>query len=368
MPRVLVLGTGLIGTSTALALQQGDGYDVLLHDLLPAHVDEAARRGAGRLWDGIEHVDLALVAVPPGRTAAALAALQSSDVASTYTHVASYQSQVQAEIEALSADVSAVVGGHPLAGRETAGPASASAELFVGRPWAICPSAASTHSAVQDVRDLAEAVGAEPVVLGPADHDRAVALLSHLPQVAASALAALLADQDDIAPELSGPGLVDTTRLAASSPQLWTEILQGNAREVAPVVRGLAELLTHLAQDLDTLSSDGRQGGSTSEAAIARVSELLVRGNAGRARVPVKRGLSDAGFAAVSVDVDDRPGQLANLLLAAAAAEVNVEDVRVDHVPGRPTGTIALVVAADRASHLVRALAAADWRVRQDAR
>ena len=355
MQRVLVVGAGLIGTSVGLALQQTGEHDVLVHDPDPQHLVVAVQRGAGRPWDGSQTADLVVVAAPPRHTAQVLIDLQSRDVALTYTHTTSFQSQVQAEIEALTSDLSAVVGGHPLAGRETSGPAGASADLFVGRPWAVCPAPTSGAKSAQAVMDLATAVGAEPLVLSPQAHDRAVALLSHLPQVTASALASLLAERADLGLALSGPGLADTTRLAASSPALWTDILVGNRHEVVPVVRELAAVLERLAAALESTSPGSR--------AADDVTALLRRGNDGRALVPVKRGAGDEGFRAVSVDVDDQPGRLAALLHSAAAVGVNVEDVRVDHVPGRPTGVISLLVATASEAALAVALTAEGWRV-----
>lgn len=375
MADVLVVGCGLIGTSIGLALR-GE-LDVVLHDRASSVLAQAAARGAGRAWDRRETATTAVVAVPPGRTAGALKALQDRDLAQTYTHVASVQSQVQREIEFLKSDLSSIVGGHPLAGRESSGPSAATADLFVGRPWAVCPNSMSRPEAVSEVRRLAQACGAHPVEIDADGHDASVALLSHLPQVAASALAGLLAaaasasDPNDGSPGapgrprdgnpavLSGPGLVDTTRLAASDPELWTEILQLNAAHVAPLVRDLAAQLTALA---DALGS--KEGGPGLELdGAARVRSFLEQGNRGRALVPVKRGeLSDA-FAPVRVSVDDRPGRLAALLTAAGDAGVNVEDVHVEHVPGRPTGVIELLVDVHATTTLTASLNAAGWHV-----
>jgi prephenate dehydrogenase len=358
---VLVLGCGLIGTSIGMAV--GSDADVLLFDVDAERVALAVRRGAGRAWDGRETVTTVVVAVPPHVTATQLFEAQARHLARTYTHVASVQSQVQYEVEALGCDLSTVVGGHPLAGRESSGPAAAVADLFVGRPWALCALPESSLQALEDVRHLAQMCGAEPVELGAEAHDAAVALLSHLPQVAASALAGLLENQGAIGTlptALSGPGLVDTTRLAASDPALWTQILQLNAAHVAPVVQALARELAALGTALEELAEDGL--GLPSDAA-ARVHAFLVRGNQGRALVPVKRGeLSDA-FGRVRISVDDEPGRLAALLTAAGSLGVNVEDVHVEHVPGKPQGVIELLVGTERVDYLGETLIEAGWRV-----
>jgi prephenate dehydrogenase len=367
MADVLIVGCGLIGTSIGLAVR-GD-LEVTLHDSSPAVVAAAVARGAGRAWDGRETATTVVAAVPPRVTAGVLLEVQQRNLGQTYTHVSSVQSQVQREVEALGCDLSSLVGGHPLAGRESSGPGAATADLFVGRPWALCPSATSTASAVADVRRLAEACGAIPIELDADDHDASVALLSHLPQVAASALAGLLVPADPaLAADqahavLSGPGLADTTRLAASDPLLWAEILQLNAAHVAPAVRALADHLAELAAALEIQAAVAGEGQAEDLRATRVVEGFLTRGNRGRAVVPVKRGELSEAFGRVGVNVDDEPGRLAALLVAAGAAGVNVEDVHVEHVPGKPQGVIELLVDLGAVGTLRTALESAGWQV-----
>ena len=361
MSDVLIVGCGLIGTSIGLALQAA-GRDVQLQDDLPAVTREAAARGAGRVWDGAEAADVVVVAVPPRATAGVLHELQRLGVGRTFTHVASVQSHVQREVEALGCDMSLLVGGHPLAGRETSGPGAATGDLFVGRPWALCPTPASSAQALGTVRSLVLDCGADPVLLPAQEHDASVALLSHLPQVTASALAGSLAGAAGGASlQLSGPGLVDTTRLAASDPDLWSQILELNAAHVAPLARALAERLDGLAEALEELGVAAGTGDGQS--AGARLRRFLVEGNEGRALVPVKRGALSEAFAPVRVSVRDEPGRLAALLSDAGAAGVNVEDVHVEHVPGRPTGVIELLVRTEDVARLAKALREHDWSV-----
>lgn len=362
---VVVVGCGLIGASVGLALRQS-GADVLLGDALPEAVDQAVRRGAGRAWDGRETAGVALVAVPPEQTSAALCRVQKLDLAVTYTHVASVQSQVQREIEALSTDPSAVIGGHPLAGRERSGPSAATADLFVGRPWAVCAGRLTSARAHADLIALIQAVGADPVELSAEAHDAAVAVLSHLPQLVSSALAATLVAEQRLTDEphrlrLAGPGVVDTTRLAASDPDLWLQILELNARELAPVARVVGERLVAAAAALHEVGT-GASGARRAQA-LDVLRTLLRDGNAGRALVPVKRGVREDAFAPLRVTVSDEPGRLAALLTDAGAAGVNVEDVHVEHVPGRPTGIIELLVGRADVARLGAALTAAGWLV-----
>jgi len=348
---VLVVGAGLLGTSIGLALASV-GVGVHLVDSEPKHLHAAVERGAGRVWNGADRVDLAVVAVPPRITAELLERLQRLDIARTYTHVASVQAHVQAEVEARRLDLSCVVGGHPMAGAALSGPAAASADLFTGRPWCVCPLSESTAEAVADVWALALAVGGAPVSLSAAEHDRAVALVSHLPQIVASGLAGLLTDP--VALTLAGPGLVDTTRIAGSDPDLWTDVLTANAVLIEPLVGRLIAALQELRSALADPPSPARD---------AAIHGYLSLGRAGRGLVPVKRGSGSAAFEVVQVRLDDRPGELARLLSQASDLRVNVEDVRVDHLEGRPHGVVSLSLTPGQARHLAASLAATGWTV-----
>jgi prephenate dehydrogenase len=356
MTTVLVVGAGLIGTSIGMALH-GERR-VLLADADADRLAQAMRRGAGERWDETTAVDVAVVAVPPAATASVLEDLRRRDISRMLTHVASTQTRVQRDLETLHVDTSTICGGHPLAGREVAGPGGASARLFAGRPWVVCPLAGTSDLAVDAVTDLATSCGAEPLVMSPEDHDGAVALSSHLPQLVASGLAAALLGGSAEAVGVSGPGLQDTTRIAASDPELWADILTANAAQIAPLVRQLADELGRTADALAVLADqpDGSE-------ALAVLRDLLVRGNRGRALVPVKRGVLDRDVAVVAVRVPDEPGRLADLLVRAAAAGVNVEDLRVEHLTGRPTGVVELLVRSRQQAPLQAALAAAGLEV-----
>lgn len=358
---LLIVGTGLIGTSIGLALR--GQADVVLADRDEAAVSAAVDRGAGRLWNGNEPVAHALLAVPPREVAREFQRLHPLGRARTYSHVASTQGAVQREVEAAVGDLRQFCGSHPMAGRESAGPQAAAADLFEGRPWALCPSPETLPQTVAATRLIAKLCGAEPLVLTPEEHDSAVALVSHLPQVTASALAATLlarAEQDAAPIRLAGPGLQDTTRVAASAPDLWVDVLSSNAAAVAPLVRALAQELAAAADRLDELA--GLVGPPTMHSAQA-LEDLLRRGNEGRRLVPVKAGKHDRDFVVVQVGVPDRPGQLAGVLVSAADAGVNVEDVRVEHLVGRPRGVIELLVHATALARARAALSAAGWDV-----
>lgn len=362
--RVLVSGTGLIGTSVALALRD-KGTEVFLSDADPATAKLAGDLGAGTvvpdLRDAKGVADIAVLAMPPAVVGRELAYAQECAVADVYTDVASVKVLPVRQARDLGCDLETYVPAHPLAGREKHGPAAAQADLFLGRTWAICPLPETSRDAVDAVTGLAVACGADPVVTDPATHDRWVALVSHAPHLVAVAMAARLAPKNVPADalKLAGGGLRDVTRIAAGDSALWTQILSANAGPVAEIVAEVAEDLAAAARILARLP----QGTSAAGAGIAGVSGLLDRGRAGTARIPGKHGGGPRNFTVVQVVIADRPGELARLFNAAGAAGVNIEDIRLEHSPGLPVGVAELSVRPDQVATLLDAMEAGGWPV-----
>jgi len=166
--RVAVIGTGLIGTSVALALRER-GAGVWLADADPEAARLAAHLGAGELLpeDTAQAswvpADVAVIAVPPSAVADTLAAAQARALAACYTDVASVKRLPVEQARARGCDMASYVPGHPLAGREKHGPAAARADLFLGRTWALCPEPETSEEAVAAVTALVTACGAVPM-------------------------------------------------------------------------------------------------------------------------------------------------------------------------------------------------------------
>ena len=353
--KIAVIGTGLIGTSIALALRER-GSTVWLTDSDPAAARLAADLGAGELLPDATNdpADVAVIAVPPAAVAATLAEAQTRNLAHSYTDVASVKQLPVADARNQGCDLTRYVPGHPLAGREKHGPAAARADLFLGRTWALCPLPETSEAAIQAVTDLVRTCGAVPVRTDPAAHDRWVALISHAPHLVAAAMAARLEEAPGEALDLAGQGLRDVTRIAAGDTALWTQILSGNA---APVAEVLAAVAADLAEAARVLAED-----DDSDKAVAA---LLDRGQAGVARIPGKHGGAPREFAVVQVVIPDQPGELARLFDATGAAGVNIEDVRIEHSPGLPVGVAELSVRPAEAGVLLDALEAGGWPVRR---
>jgi prephenate dehydrogenase len=353
--RLLVVGTGLMGTSLGLAARAG-GLDVTLTDPDPDHLRLAAERGAGTPvpWEGLENaavVDLAVVAAPPLAIAAVAGRLLQAAPRTVVSHMASVQSHVERELRIQHAPLAAFVGGHPIAGRELSGPRHASGEIFRDRAWIVCPTPETRVDAEAAVEELARVCGGTPVVMSAIRHDEVFARLSHVPQLVASALAAGLAELDAAAVGLAGSGLRDTTRLADSDPDLWSEVAAANSEELASGLRDVAARLSAVADRL--ARGDGADA----------VRDLMRTGRAGRALLPGKHGGAAAQLLVLRVLVPDSPGALANLLTLVAEAGVNVEDVHVEHEPGQPVGTAELAIAPAARDRLTSVLEAAGWEV-----
>jgi prephenate dehydrogenase len=373
--RVLVAGTGLIGTSIALALRD-KGTEVWLTDADPATAKLAADLGAGTvvtdLRDAKGIADVAVLAMPPAAVGRELAHAQECAVADAYTDVASVKVLPARHARDLGCDLETYVPGHPLAGRERHGPAAAQADLFLGRTWALCPLPETSQDALDAVTALAVACGADPVVTDPRTHDQWVALVSHAPHLVAVAMAARLAPSDvpGDALRLAGQGLRDVTRIAAGDSALWTQILTANAGPVAEVVAAVAEDLADVARLLAgtaaaTQASEEPQPPERTRGNAGGVTGLLDRGREGNGRIPGKHGGKPRNFTVVQVVLADRPGELARLFNAAGAAGVNIEDIRLEHSPGLPVGVAELSVRPDQAGPLLDAMEAGGWPVRR---
>lgn len=361
MRTALVIGTGLIGTSAALTLA-GRGVTVHLVDHDPARARTAAALGAGTEEPPAGPVDLAIVAVPPAHTATTLAAAMRAGSARGYLDVASVKGGPRRELEALGLDLASYIGTHPMAGKESSGPLAATADLFEGRPWVLTPTPGTDTEVLNLALELVALCRAVPVVMDADAHDRAVALVSHTPQLISSMVAARLEDADEAAVRLCGQGIRDVTRIAASDPRMWVEILTANPGPVADVLAGVAADLDETVEALRALQSADeakRRGGSEG------IEDVLRRGNAGRVRVPGKHGAAPASYETVAVLISDRPGELARIFADAGSAGVNIEDVRIEHATGQEAGLVQLMVEPSAAPVLSAALRERGWSIRR---
>lgn len=356
----VVVGTGLIGTSVALCLA-GHGVQVHLRDADDDSGRTASALGAGRLDPPAEPADLAVVAVPPALVGQVFAEVQQEGLARHCMDVASVKRGPLRDAEALGCDLSSCIGSHPMAGRELSGPLAAQAALFKGRPWVLTPTERTGTETLNLALELIALCGAVPVLMDAAEHDRAVALVSHTPQLVASLMAARLETAEPSTVRLAGQGLRDVVRTAASAPAMWMDILDANAGVVADVLDDLAADLTATVRALRDLSAPPGTGRA---AGAGRLADLLRRGNAGHGRIPGKHGEAATRYDSVAVLIGDQPGELARLLADVGATGVNVEDVKIEHSPRDASGLVELSVTSGTTPGLAAALQARGWGVR----
>jgi prephenate dehydrogenase len=351
--RVAILGTGLIGTSIGMAARR-NGCEVRGYDVDPEVLGRAASRGGlegtGSLSECVSGADLVLVCTPiPAIPETAVRALEDAPDA-VVSDVGSVKAEVVGGVERGAADASRFVGGHPMGGSELSGPDGASASLLDGVAWVLTPTEPTSPEAVSALERWVASIGAEAMIMSPARHDRMVAVVSHLPQVASSALMALAATEEADEPEillLAAGGFRDLTRLAASNPHLWGEILVSNRKALAASMDLFIDRLTTLRE----LALAGRP---------EEVERALAEAKTARLEMAAKPKVR-SGVAVIQVPVPDRPGVLAGLTATLGEHTVNIEDLQIVHSPEGGRGTVHLTVAAAEATIAEEALTRAGF-------
>lgn len=348
--RVACVGTGLIGTSAALAARRGQDLWVSGWDedasVLAIAAEREAVEPAASLGDALRDADLALVAVPVAVLPGVLRqVLELAPQTCTVTDVGSTKSSVCA---AASGDPR-FVGGHPICGAETRGPGRASADLFEQATWFLTPLAGTSAESYRAVHAFVSALGARPVAIDPDAHDRLVAVTSHLPHALANIIvnqagAARFEGHEPLA--AAGGSLRDMTRVAGANPRIWVDIFLENRDALAPA---LAEHRRRVEQ-LEAALVEGDAG---------FVARWIAEANGNRRRM-LESAYDDAGaLHRLRVHVPDRPGVLAGIFQALGAERINVSDFDLEHLSPERGGTLTILVTGEgeaaRATELLEA-------------
>ena len=355
---VLIIGAGLLGASLGMRLSKL-GLPVFLRDIYPVVSALACDMGAGQRWEeDCPDPALVIVATPPDVAADQVIAALKEFPTALVTDVASVKSVILEEVAQVGADLTRYVGSHPMAGRERSGTAFAREDLFESRPWVIVPNQETDPGAVLAMRTLALDVGSLPLQLDAETHDQSVALVSHVPQLVSSLLAAQLAKALPESLGLSGQGLRDTTRIASSDPALWAAIIAGNAEHVGKVLRGFAD---DLQQVLHALEHPG--AAIPSPSLVGAVTLAMRQGNLGVARIPGKHGGAPRRYQEVMVKVPDEAGTLGRLFQAVGETGTNIEDLELEHSPGAAFGVARLAIEPNSAASLAEKLQVKGWEI-----
>jgi len=342
--KVRIVGSGLIGTSIGLALKS-QGFLVQMVDS-----DESAQALAHDLVGGVEvsDPDVVIFAIPSSQISVVIEAEYKLNPNSTFMDVSSVKNEVVLEIKKSSLPLSQFVPTHPMAGREIGGAASARADLFAARSWVITPTDECSPDSINRVVEVIKAVGADLITLPADEHDRAVAVVSHLPQILSSLLAQALNSIPSEWLDLAGGGLRDTTRIAASDAQLWSEIISSNKDEISELARVMHQSLGELIESLDNREA---------------IRNFIEKGRLGRSRIPGKHGGKARDYSFLPIVIDDKPGQLAAIFNECAKIAVNVEDLSIEHSPGQLNALITLSLSEIDAHQLSNHLSAIGWNV-----
>jgi prephenate dehydrogenase len=257
--RIAIVGVGLIGGSIAFAARrtfpEATIVGVDTDDVVVAARQLGALTHASTSLEGVRGADLVVLAAPVQANVTILSKLP--DLVGPTTLVTDTGSTKRAIVRAAAALAPRLtfVGGHPLAGAARGGIEASRVDLFERRPWVLTPDSTTTRAHVNRLASFIRALGARPLEVDAGEHDRLLAFTSHLPQLTASALMHVVGDTvGSKGLELSGGGLADTTRVAASPARIWTDICATNTDELLPALDRLIDTLSNVRADL----RDGR--------------------------------------------------------------------------------------------------------------
>jgi prephenate dehydrogenase len=350
--RIAVLGVGLIGGSIGLAARQRLEAEVVGFDPDPGTLDRACEdgvidRGASTVADACDGAEVVFCAAPVASLAElATAALAACAPETVVTDVGSTKRDI---VASLGGD-ERFIGGHPLAGAETAGVENARADLFEGARWYLTPKSARSSGLLYDrLQRTVSGLGARVQAIDAEAHDRLMATISHLPHVVANVLVGQAVDEltrdSERMPEV-GPSFRDTTRVAGANPAIWGDIFASNREAVAEAVDGVAKRLREAA----ALIREGERDA---------VAEWHAAAATDRRRL-LETELAGGPLRELRVVVTNRPGTIAELALALGEAGVNIEDMALYPAPDMTSGAVSLWVSGDeqaeRAASLVREL------------
>jgi prephenate dehydrogenase len=345
--RLAVVGTGLIGTSVALAASRA-GTRCRGFDSDSDVLDRATLLGpiepAPSLAEAVAEAELVVVAVPVGSAPSVVSeVLDAAGPDVVVTEVASTKRPLAA------IEDPRFVPGHPVAGGATGGPARAAADLFDAATWFLTPTATSSAQSVELVERFVASLGARTVRTNAAAHDRLLALTSHLPHALANLLMLRVAEaaaEDDAPLAFAGASLREMTRLAGANAAIWSDIFLGNADEIAEALAGLRASLDELEQEL---RSGNRERIEATIAAAAAARERLES---------FAYRTTPAQLNRIRIRVPDRPGVLARITQILGAAQINLEDFELRHVSPEYGGVLVILVSgadnAARARELLR--------------
>jgi prephenate dehydrogenase len=342
--RCAILGTGLIGGSLAGALRQhAPGCTVVGFDR-PHVLERAEERDlidekAASMGAAVDGADLVVLAFSPAKIASAMEPLAPHlSSGAVVTDVASVKQAVVDQARSTLPDHVAFVGGHPMAGAETAGIDAADPILFENAAYVLTPTDSTPDDTLNDLYAVVEATGATPVTLTPEAHDRIVARVSHLPQLLAVTLMQHAAASDDDALALAAGGFRDLTRIAESPFELWREIFAGNQGSILDALADFTRRLQRVQRQVATEDMNALE-------------EDFTAAQDARARLPEEAAGLIRSVHDCTVRVPDEAGALYAISKPLAEANVSVRNIELLRVRDGTGGTFRLSFRSREALH-----------------
>ena len=329
--RANVLGLGLMGGSVALALRTR-GWHVTGDDARASVAERALERAVVDAV-GIDPEALVTFVAVPALAVAEVVKRALGDTRGAVTDIASTKASVCRDI-----DDPRFLGGHPMAGSELEGLDGADADMFEGAVWVLTPTATTADATFSQVATTVGELGAEVVALAPDRHDAVVAVVSHVPHLAAATLMGLAAERSEehgSLLRLAAGGFRDMTRIASGHPAIWLDICADNRVAIVDVLGGLIDRLQEMRA---VVAGDDRD----------RLETLLRSARDARANLPSRVSNAES-LAEVRIPIPDRPGAAAEVFTLAAELSVNIADFEVVHSAEGARGVAVVLVDAGSA-------------------
>jgi prephenate dehydrogenase len=331
---ITIIGIGLIGGSTAMALRRADpSLDIRGIDSDPSTCAAALNQGAcsdvasptdevvGE-WLSGDGSDLVIICTPVPAVRDWFEQLESGGFAGVITDVASTKHVICAVADDVLSHLARYIPGHPMAGREVSGIEAARADLFEGAYWILCPDADTDPDDFAALHDLFKTIGARIISIDRERHDEAVAIVSHVPHMVASALMAQAgshADKSQGLLRLAAGGFKDSTRVAAGSPELWCGIAMDNREALASGLHEFRDILGTFEEAI--MTGDG-----------ARLTELLDASARLRRSLPARWIPDSSRLTEMRINMTDRSGVIAEVTGYTGQAGCNIQSISIDHI------------------------------------
>ena len=330
---VVIVGMGLIGASIAEAVREVwpevaiDGVDTdertretaLARGIADRTAPDAGDEFASMLNDGC---DLVILAIPVDFAEPYLEAIAQCGYEGIVTDTASTKARISAMAGQALTHPEHFVPGHPMSGSEKSGIEGARGDLFQGAYWILCPDADTPSEHIPLLHDFVTGLGARAIVIPRNDHDRVVAVVSHVPHLVASSLVTLAdkaSDEQRLVMRLAAGGFKDTTRIAAGSPDLWCGIAFDNAEAVKQGLHDMQDILGAFARALEDGDRDAMKG-------------LLSQAAQVRRALPAAWVPSSEKLLEVRIPITNHPGAVAHATAIASEAGCNIQSIEIGHV------------------------------------